>query len=72
MDNELTVARRVEATDTISRDPLKQVIISSSGINDEAIKGTVIGDIIKGAKDKEPLATPPARELRPVIDLIAV
>lgn len=70
MVNEITVVSK--SNDIISRDLLKQVIISGSGISDEAIKETVIGDIIEGAKDKEPLASPPVREVRIAIDLIAV
>lgn len=67
MVNEITVALGSEVNDII----LKQVIIGDSSISDEAIKEGVIGEIIEGAKDKEPLATPPVREVRLAIDLIA-
>lgn len=70
--NEITAVPASKVNDIISRDLLKQVIISDSGVSDEAIKWTVIGNIIKGAKDKKALASPPVQEVRRAIDLIAV
>lgn len=70
MVNAVTVAEGSEPNDVISKELLKQVIISGSSISDEAIKETVIGDIIEGAKDKEALAALTWPRTSPITDLI--